>query len=70
MVVTDGMGQNIQKDLIHKNSYLSIDLVGLLPSAAEQVPSFVLNVANVDVIAVVFTKWNPGATEHKEVVPM
>lgn len=70
MVVTDGMGQNIQKDLIHKNNYLSIDLVGLLPSAAEQVPSFVLNVANVDVIAVVFTKWNPGATEHKEVVPM
>lgn len=61
---------NIQKDLIHKNRYLSIDLVWLLPSAAEQVPSFVLNVANVDVVAVVFTEWNPSATEHKQVVPM
>ncbi|KAG7217396.1 hypothetical protein INR49_021563, partial [Caranx melampygus] len=34
----------------------------------EQVPSLVLNVADMDVIAIVFAERNPSATEHKQVV--
>lgn len=50
--------------------YLSVYLAGLLPSAAEQVPSFVLNVANMDIVSIVLAKRNPGATKHKQVVPV
>lgn len=53
---------------IKQHCYLSIDLVWFLPSAVEQVPSFVLNIANMNVIAIVFTKWNPSATKNKQVV--
>lgn len=48
--------------------YLSIDSIGLLPATVEQRPSLVLHVANVNVIAVIFTKGDPGATKHQEVV--
>lgn len=51
-----------------KHCYLSVDLIGLLSSAIEQVPLFVLNITNMDVISIVFTKWNPSATKHKQVV--
>lgn len=51
-----------------KGRYLSVDLVGPLPPAAEQVPSFVLNVADVHVVAVVFTERDPGAAEDQQVV--
>lgn len=50
--------------------HLSVYLAGLLPSAAEQVPSFVLDIADVDIVPVVLAKGNPGATEHKQVVPV
>lgn len=53
---------------VDKHCHLSVDLVGLLPSAVEQVPSFVLNIANVDVVPIVFTKRYPSATKHKQVV--
>lgn len=48
-----------------KHCYLSVDFAGLLPSAVKQVPSFVLNITDVDVIPIVFTKWDPSATKHK-----
>lgn len=51
-------------------SYLAVDLVRLCSSAAQQVPLFVLNVANVDVISIVFTKRNAGAAKHQQVVTM
>lgn len=65
--INDGlyMWMSNQRD---KHRYLSIDLIGLLSSTAEQVPSFVLNVTNMDVVSIVFTKWNPSATKHKQVV--
>lgn len=55
---------------LKKLHYLSVYLVGLLPSAAEQVPSFVLNIANMDIVAIVLAKWNSGTTKHKQVVPV
>lgn len=51
-------------------AYLSVDSVGLLPSAVEQRPPLVLDVADVDVIPVVFPKGNPSATEHQQIVSM
>lgn len=51
-------------------AYLSVDSVGLLPSAVEQRPPLVLDVADVDVISVVFPKGNPSATEHQQIVSM
>lgn len=50
--------------------HLSVYLVRLLPSAAEQVPSLVLNIANVDVVPIVLAKWNTSTTKHKQVVPV
>lgn len=55
---------------LKKLHYLSVYLVGLLPSAAEQVPSFVLNIANMDIVPIVLAKWNSGTTKHKQVVPV
>lgn len=53
-----------------KRCYLSVDLVGLLSSAAQQVPPFVLDITNVHVVPVVFTEWNPSAAKHQQVVAM
>lgn len=50
--------------------YLAIDSIGFLSSAAEQSPSFVLDIADVDVVAVAFPEGDPGAPEHEEVVAM
>lgn len=58
---------DVKKD---ETCYLSVDLVGFLPPAVEQVPSFILNITDVDVIAIVFTKWYPSAAKHKQVVAM
>lgn len=55
---------------LKKLHYLSVYLVGLLPSAAEQVPSFVLNIANMDIVPIVLAKWNSGTAKHKQVVPV
>ena len=51
-------------------SYLAIDSIGFLPSTAEQSPSFVLDVADVDVVAIAVPKGDPGAPEHEQVVAM
>lgn len=51
-------------------NYLSVDLVGLLSSAAQQIPPFVLNITNMYVIPVVLTEWNPSAAKHQKVVAM
>lgn len=53
-----------------KDRHRSVDLVGFLPPAVEQAPSFVLNIANMEVIAVVFTKWNPSAAKYQQVAAM
>lgn len=50
--------------------YLSIDSVGLLPSTVEQRPSFVLHITHVYVVAIIFTKGDPGSAKHEEVVAM
>lgn len=50
--------------------YLAVDLVGFLPPAVEQVPPFVLDVANMNVVAVVFPERNSSSTEDKQVVSM
>lgn len=49
-------------------SYLAVDSIGFLPSAAEQGPSLVFDVADVDVVAVALPKRDPGAPEHQQVV--
>lgn len=50
--------------------YLAVDPIGFLSSAAEQSPSFVLDIADVDVVAVALPEGDPGAPEHEEVVAM
>lgn len=50
--------------------YLSVHLIRFLPFAVQQVPPSILDVADMDVITVVFTKGNPGATKNKQVVSM
>lgn len=50
--------------------YLSIDSVGLLSPTVEQRPSFVLHVTHVYVVAIIFTKGDPGSAKHQEVVAM
>jgi len=51
-------------------SYLAIDPIGFLSSAAEQGPSFVLDIADVDIVAITFPKWYSSAPKHKQVVAM
>lgn len=48
--------------------YLSIDSVWFLPPAVQQRPSFVLDVTDVNVIPIVFTKWDPCAAKHQQIV--
>lgn len=48
--------------------YLAVDSIGFLSSAAEQSPSFVLDIADVDIVAVALPKGDPGAPEHEQVV--
>lgn len=45
--------------------YLPVDSVGFLPSAVEQFPAFVVNIADMDVVPVAFSKRNPSAPEHQ-----
>jgi hypothetical protein len=40
--------------------YLPVDLVGFLPFAVEQVPAFVVNVVDMYIIPVAFSKRNPA----------
>lgn len=50
--------------------YLSIYSIRFLAPAVEEGPSFVFNVAYVNVVSVVFTERDSGPTEHKQVVSM
>jgi len=49
-------------------SHLSINPVGFLASAVQEVPPLVLNVTNMDVVAVALAERNPGAAKHQQVV--
>ena len=47
---------------------LSVNPVGFLAPAVQEVPSLVVDVTNMDVVAVVFTEWYPRSAKHKQVV--
>lgn len=50
--------------------HLAIYAVGFLPSAVEQRPPLVFDIAYVNIVPVVFPKRDSGAAKHEEVVPV
>lgn len=67
--VTSCSTKHIQRP-IDDGHGLAIDPIGFLSSAAEQGPSFVLDIADVDIVAITFPKWDSSAPKHKQVVAM
>lgn len=50
--------------------YLSIYSIGFLSPAVEEGPTFVFNIADVNIISVVFPERDSGPAEHKQVISM
>lgn len=48
--------------------YLSIYSIGFLAPAVEEGPTFVFNIADVNIISIVFPKRDSGPAKHKQVV--
>ncbi len=48
--------------------YLSIYSIGFLAPAVEKGPTFVFNIADVNIISIVFPKRDSSPAKHKQVV--
>lgn len=48
--------------------YLSIYSIGFLSPAVEERPTFVFNIADVNIISVVFPERDSGPAKHKQVI--